>query len=53
MQAFQGVGPLTVLLGQGLHSSLEHKAVLQPAEMHILWIESLHMAGNCYPIQEM
>ena len=53
MQAFQGVGTITILLGQGLHSSLDHMAVLQPAEMHILWIESLHMAGNCHHIQRM
>ena len=51
MQAFQGVGPITILLGQRLHSSLEHMAVPQPSEMYILWIESLHIAGNCHSIQ--
>lgn len=51
LQAFQGVGPITILVGWGLHSSLELMAVLQPGEMHSLWIESMHEAGNGHCVQ--
>lgn len=51
LQAFQGVGPINIFLGCGWLSSLECIAVLQPGELHTLWIESLHVASNCYQVR--
>lgn len=51
MQAFQGVGPITLLFGCELLGSLEDMTVLYPGEMHTLWIESLHMAGNSHQVR--
>lgn len=51
LQAFQGIGPIDILLGCGWLSSLECITVLQPGELHTLWIESLHVASNCYQVR--
>lgn len=51
MQAFQGVGPIAILLGCEFLGTLEDMTVLSPGEMHTLWMESLHVAGNGHQVR--